>query len=333
MTEVADPKPDMQERYALAASSGRALVLRQLDIGGTGPLETVIAAGVVAGARYRRLERKARGAAAVAAGPMVLSGSDEALAPLLFRLAFEWDTVKGDHALALKWQEQREQAVEESAQDLAKLMLNPEADPREIRKGIRELQRLRDEAKNAAVTEYHLMLTKLGTLQDVKDALFRWASIQASKFPMLGKVQPEGEKFAGKLKDPKTKQWRHPTHQEIVQWTRESFAGNDNVVRAITQRVLKAFLDPRCGGCHGTKKVFQALRGHRGKQAEGRYGLHHLVDCGGCMGTGLARHALGETDHERRFARHLLDRMQVLLEAVSRDMRRYLYANGGPSSA
>lgn len=330
MSDAANPKPTTEERYALATSAGTGLVLRPLDKGGNGPLEHVIAAGAVATARRRRLLRRREG------DPAALTGSDEVLAPLLHRLASEWDSVRSEQGLALKREAQLREQIESKTRELARLLAHKPVpgDALDHAIAVRDakdaLDMMRKHAAEELLTQHLLMLSKLRTLPQAREALFCWARIQADRFALQGKVPGPGAPHAGKLRDPVTKIWRDPTPAEIGQWMRESFAGSDDKVRAITGHVLRAFLDPLCKACFGTKQVFQALRPGRKQrhaQEEGRYGLHHLADCGACKGTGLADQALGETDEQRRFARHLLDRMKVLLEAVARDMRRYLHSS------
>lgn len=309
MTDTkADAKPTTEELYGLATSAGRSLVVKQRSLGNA---DMLIAAGVVAaGARERRRQQRS-GKPAVVADALVLSRSDEALAPMLFRLHVEWDEVKSQHALAMKRQDELQEQIDTANKELARLMLEKVPDMKLIEDKAGHLKLMRKKAEGEAITEYHLMLSKLRTLTEVREALWRWACIQASKFPLIGLG-------------------RNPPREKIVAALKSNPVGSDEVVRAITSRVLKAFLDPNCRGCNGTKQVFQALRGKKGKAngvTEGRYGLTHLVACGACRGTGLARGSLGETDGERRFAAHLLDRMQVMLLAVERDMRNYLHAN------
>lgn len=78
----------------------------------------------------------------------------------------------------------------------------------------------------------------------------------------------------------------------IAMATRWEFMENDRAVLSLTGRALRAFLDPLCHKCNGSKHI-------------GAYGASLRV-CRACSGTGLAKDGLGETPAERYFIGRLL---------------------------
>ncbi|WP_157266528.1 hypothetical protein [Azohydromonas aeria] len=316
---MTDEKPSIREQYVVAMNSthleAHAERLRAVD--------RFIVAGWVAGGaverqRLRRVEQRRRlqGLPPIPALEIPVPGAVAPariteLGPLLLRLAQEWDSVKAQHALSLRWQEAREVAIRETARDLAReqqaLAKAPGRDASRAVELAESLRRQQREAHGTAVSEQAMMLTKLRTLPAAREALGRWALAQASKWPVQGL----------------------PHHARPAQ-VREAMAANplpnDDGVMAIVGRVLKAWLSPRCAACGGTGLVFQHASGKKAKRTEAEAGYGHLTQCscGACKGTGLVRESLGETDSERRFAHHLLDRMGEMLTEVERAMRDFL---------
>jgi hypothetical protein len=136
------------------------------------------------------------------------------------------------------------------------------------------------------------MLSELRTLAPAREALGRWAAVQASRFPLAGLP-------------------KNATHKQVVNAARKNSISNE-AVAALSGRVLKAFLDPRCRPCGGIG-------------TKGGYGAP-ILKCGACRGSGLVRESLGETDAERRFARFMLDSMQEMVLKVQGSMKALLYA-------
>lgn len=338
-------KPTLEERYGQAVQATRlvsGLTISHLDL--------LTVAGWVAGGacERRRLRRRAeRNGEEVdnEALSLLHASAEDALAPLLFRLAVEWDNVRGDHGLALRRQLALEEQIKEANKSIARRLMQPvpESTPPEtphdahvqryeLACDMEANRRLTEQAKAEATTEYLLMLSKIGTLGEARNAMGRWACLLATSWAMQG-VEPlkEIRRRDGETDD-QLKERQRAQHERFTRDVQRNNVGSDKQVCALVGHILRAFLDPRCKGCNGTAKVFQALRGKKKPpQAvrEGRYGLTHLVDCSACHGTGLAQTSIGVSDAQQRFAKHLLSRMEEMLIETAQDMRRFLYANGG----
>jgi hypothetical protein len=305
---TSDAPITIEERYGQAITAKRLKVnrLRITDV------DLLIAAGCVE-SRYR-------------------GNAERALAPLLLRLHVEWDGVKGDHALALRRQIQLEEAIKSAAKEVSRLMLSQAAQDKEVlEQKIADLEALRDQAKREAISEQALMLSKLRTLESARDALFRWATIEASKFPLQGLRLPAEPRRRQGETDEQLRARHQEWHRRVTKAAQQSSL-SDKAVAAITGRVLRSWLNPRCGPCCGVGSVLQSqprVGKKGGKDTQGAYGSALQMKCRFCRGTGLVRESLGETDVQRRFAGHMLDRMSEMLGEVEREMRRFLHAQGG----
>lgn len=301
MNEAAAAKVSTEEHYARAIGA-KCLVVEADAISAVDDLILMgwLRAGAVQRMRERR--RRRRSGEPPEVQPTLAPGSDELLAaaarvpenlaPLLFRLAVEWGNVRGKHELALKRQADLENGVRLLAKEIARQVLDPNHDKNVVAQQIKIREALRKQAEREATTESLLMLSELRTLAPAREALGRWATVQASKFPLMDLP-------------------RRATQAQVERAARESGLP-DEAVAALSGRVLKAFLDPLCRPCGGVGTV-------------GGYGSP-MLKCRLCRGAGLARESLGESDAERRFARFLLDSMQEMVIKVQGSMKALLYA-------
>jgi hypothetical protein len=312
MPEIKDKKPGLQERYGRAVNATRLKVeqTRITDI------DSLIAAGwVMGGAAERRRQRQRAGPAR--------NRSEYELAPLLFRLHVEWDAVKGNHGLALKRQLQLEEAVKSAAREVSRLMLAATQNKELLAEKVQDLEALRAQAKREALSDYSMMLAKVRTLEPARDALGRWATIEATKFPLQG-VRLPAEPRRRKDETDEQLQARHAEwHRRVVRVAQENSL-SDKAVAGIAGRVLRSWLDPRCRPCGGAGLTFLAPGGKKAA-----YGAAIQAKCSVCRGTGLVHESLGDNDAERRFARHMLDRMAEMLSEVERDLRHFIHSKEG----
>lgn len=130
----------------------------------------------------------------------------DGIGPMLYRLHAEWDAVRAENALAQRHQVADAAAVKAKRAEAAK------AAPERVAELLAEADAIEGGARRAALTEHALQLMRLRTLPRVKDALGRWAVVQATK---------------------------------------RRFMQPDTVVCALAGRVLQAHLDPLCRSCDG----------------------------------------------------------------------------------
>ncbi|WP_298235902.1 hypothetical protein [uncultured Azohydromonas sp.] len=140
----------------------------------------------------------------IAAGAM----RDE-LGPLLYRLRVELDGVRGEQLLVQQRQREVQAAIKVSMALVQREMRRgPPRAAEDLEVLLRRQQQLHGEERVA----YAKALQQLRSLPAARDALGRWAVVEA---------------------------------------TRRYFMRPDSVVVAITGQVLRTFLEPRCQSCHG----------------------------------------------------------------------------------
>lgn len=123
---------------------------------------------------------------------------EETLGALLFRLSTEYDAVRGEHQLADAAYRQRTARADEEASS--------------VKVGPTRERELRDIAAAAAMTERALILSRLKTLRETKEALGSFASLLA---------------------------------------TRRKYMRPDAAVMLTAGQALQVFLDPLCSHCAG----------------------------------------------------------------------------------
>lgn len=171
MTNTED-RPTLEERYT------RAMSARHLEVKDRpGDVDVLIAAG----------------------------WCRESLGTMLYRLLAEFDTVKGEHALAYAEVARIDRLIAKGRDDY-----QAARHPKQFLRD--EILLLEAEAKHTAVTSRIMILATLKSLAPTKQALTRWAVVQATKL---------------------------------------AFMKDDASVCRLAAKVLDAFLDPLCGHCRG----------------------------------------------------------------------------------
>lgn len=172
----------MDEQVTLEERYSRAITTSHLEAGdGASDLDLVIAAG------WLRND----------------------LGPLLYRLRVELDIARGDPMLVDQRRRELQQAIKLSQAQLQREMKRgPSRAAADLEVLLLRQQQLHDEECAA----YAKALLQLRSLPAARDALGRWAVIEATK---------------------------------------RRFMKPDGVVLVLAGRVLRAFLEPRCQSCHG----------------------------------------------------------------------------------
>ena len=170
-----DDRPTIAERYQRATQSSNLEVEERRK----GDVDHLIAAGWVS----------------------------ESLGTMLYRLVGEFDSIKGEHGLA-EAEIQRARGVIEAKLDAAR----KEQDADKAEQLRQQAADLRKESERATVTARALILMRLKTLHETKEALGRFAVVLA---------------------------------------TRRNIPEPDAWVLKLTGRVLDVFLDPTCHSCDG----------------------------------------------------------------------------------
>lgn len=132
----------------------------------------------------------------------------ETLGTMLYRLRSEFDAVKGgEHAVASAELDRIDRMIEKCRDDF-----QHHRHPKQFLRV--EIEQLEAAAKRTALTSRALILARMKSLDPTKQALARWAVVQATKL---------------------------------------TFMKDDVAVCRLAGRVLEAFLDPVCGSCRGRR--------------------------------------------------------------------------------
>ena len=134
---------------------------------------------------------------------------------------------------------------------------------------------IREEAERAALTAHVMILAHLRTLREAKERLGKFA---------------------------------------IAFATRKRFMRPDEVVIAITGRVLDVLIAPTCQKCGGPGVTGSARRGEV------------VQECRPCKGSGSRRESIGQSDAERLFARDLFGAIDVAMSKAQRAIGMQLAA-------
>lgn len=247
---------------------------------------------------------------------MAWTGND--LGPVLYRLRAEVDVARSQRAHALEHQRQLQDAITAAGTRLK----------RELRFGPSPaagvLVELQAQAPVDALLDRIALLERLPTLPAARDAVGRWAEIEANRY-LVRDVKPHPLKLKALAATVQRDMARGPSvfareldqqeqrrQRELMRVARTTTLTPQSV-RALAGGVLQAFIDPSCQHCGG--------RGRRGGN-----GMPETT-CRPCRGTGLARDALQDlthSDEQRQFGLYLLAELERMFDAVDRRMRAYL---------
>lgn len=241
------------------------------------------------------------------------------LGPLLYRLRVELDMVRGDQLRVQEGMRELQAAIKQTEAQMQREM---HRGPSRAAADLSVLRRRERELHEDEVTTEAKLLLQLQALPAARDALGRWAEVEANRF-IVRDVRPHPLKLKSLQARVEHDMRNGPSQladelvtlegrrQRALEHAARSTTLTPAAVRSLTGGVLQAFMSPLCRSCHG--------RGRKGGNGKPE------AACRVCQGTGLAREALGQSDEQRAFCGHMLAEMERMFDAVNRCMRHYLH--------
>jgi hypothetical protein len=224
----------------------------------------------------------------------------DTLGALLYRVLAEYDAVKGEKALyeaeAMRLSELHRQALKR--RETARKQMEEECCPsvdqyRAWAAHAEEARQLAAQVRSEITTGRAMVLMRVRSLHDAKQALGRFAMIHAQT----------------------SRRAQAPRTHLLVRYLGAEVSLpviDDAVVLALAGRVLDVFLDGDCGHCQG--------RGSNG----GRHRGEKLELCRPCHGSGKRSESIGHNRTEQHFAASLMVEMSIRLNEAERSMRAFL---------